>query len=56
MNIGVRDGLTYWRVSEKRQLYKMEQGGDVVAKVKLILNNRFQSAAAMKVMEIEVSK
>ena len=44
------------RISEKRQLHKMEQGGDMVAKVKLVLNNRFQSAAAMEVMEVEVSK
>ena len=37
------------RISEKRQLYSMEQVGDVVSKVNQTLKDRFQSAAAMEV-------
>ena len=52
---GTLDKMTE-RISEKKQLYKMEQGGDVVAKVKQILKYRFQSAVAMKVVKLEVVK
>ena len=44
------------KISENRQLYKTIQGGDVVTKVKQTLKDRFHIAAAMQVVELEVSQ
>ena len=44
------------KISENRQLYRTLDSDDEVAKVKHILKDRFHSAAAMQVMELEVSQ
>ena len=44
------------KISENRQVYNTIQGDNVVTKVKQTLKERLQSAAAMQVMELEVSQ
>ena len=44
------------KVSDNRQLCKAIDSDDVVNKVKQILKDQFLSAAAMQVMELEVSQ
>ena len=65
MIIEVMGGLICWgeyyekmmeKISENRQLYKAVDSDDVVNKVKQILKDHFHCAAAMQVMELEVSQ
>ena len=43
------------KISENRQLYNAVDSDDVVNKVKQILKDYFHRAAAMQVMELDIS-